>query len=41
MTWLADATLDAHEYQANLKSLIFVGVFLLMCMAATIWWLRR
>jgi len=41
MTWLADAAIDTHEYQANLKSLLFVCAFVLLGIAVAIWWLRR
>ncbi len=41
MMLLGDGTLDTQEYQANLKSLLFIGGFALLCIAATIWWLRR
>ncbi len=42
MGWhlLADE-INPDSYNANLKSLIFLGVFLLAAIAAFIWWLRR
>jgi len=39
MSWLADVELN--EYRTGLKSLVFVGGFALICIAAAIWWLRR
>jgi hypothetical protein len=41
MMLLGDSTLDTQEYQANLKSLLFLCGFVLLCIAVTIWWLRR
>jgi hypothetical protein len=42
MTWnlLAD-DLSPQSYNENLKGLIFLGVFVLVAIAALIWWLRR
>jgi hypothetical protein len=39
--FLAADTLDAQSYQGNLKGLIFLGIFLILAIAAFIWWLRR
>ena len=41
MTWIAEAGLDPHEYQTNLKGLLFLCGFVLVCIAVAIWWLRR
>jgi hypothetical protein len=41
MTLIADAGIDAREYQTHLKSLMFLCGFVLCCIAVAIWWLRR
>ncbi len=41
MTSIAEAAIDAREYQTDLKSLLFLCGFVLLCIAAAIWWLRR
>jgi hypothetical protein len=43
MAWLALLADDVNteSYGANVKSLIFLGVFVLAALAAFIWWLRR
>jgi hypothetical protein len=37
---LADE-ISPDSYGANLKSLIFLGVFVLAAIVALVWWLRR
>jgi hypothetical protein len=38
---LAADTLDTQSYAGNLKGLIFLGIFIVIGIAAAIWWLRR
>jgi len=39
---LSDAgQIDTKGWNSDLKSVIFFGVFILICIAAGIWWLRR
>ena len=38
---LAETGFDPQDYQANLKGLLFLCGFILLCIAAAIWWLRR
>jgi hypothetical protein len=43
MAWqplLAD-DISTQSYAENLKGLIFLGIFVLVAIAAIIWWLRR
>jgi hypothetical protein len=38
---LVDNTVNASEMRTDLKSVIFVAVFVLVCMGVAMWWLRR
>ena len=38
---IAEAAIDTPEYQAHVKSLLFLCGFVLVCIAVAIWWLRR
>jgi hypothetical protein len=41
MSLIAEAAVDAGEYQKDLKSLLFLCGFVLICIAVGIWWLKR
>ena len=40
MVWLIAQNVT-EQWQTDLKSVIFTGLFILACIAALIWWLRR